>query len=224
MMNLPEPAKKFYQEVYDSSKNKGLSNSTCMEIAWSAVKSKLKKVDDGWVALSEDFEDKKVFVFELKIPELTTVMNGSIEEILLEGVLATTDKNNEGQYFELEDLEYIAKQINEEESSLPDSAHVTLAQLKKEYPINSPETVEFIRKELIRRKGAFKNIRAIVNDGSLWIQAHLDKRYNFHKDNFKGLSIEALGYSEESGRVRKPRYLGFTFTNSPKLASARIVS
>ena len=51
----------------------------------------------------------------------------------------------------------------------------------------------------------------------------LDKRYKNHVDKFNSLSIEAFADSDESKRLRNPKYLGFTFTNNPKLKSAKIV-
>lgn len=216
---LPKEGVMLFEDVKSSFINKGYSNAVSEEAAWKAVKSKLVNSSSGFFAMSESFKPVKFYTFEMKDSQTKVVMNANTEEILLEAVLASTEPNSEGYFFTDEELELITKQINESGSTLPDVDHELLKELVKVYGRND----ELIRQKIASRKGVFKSIKSLVKDGKLWIQASLDKRYKNHVDKFNSLSIEAFADSDESKRLRNPKYLGFTFTNNPKLKSAKIV-
>ena len=134
--------------------------------------------------------------------------------------MADTNKNTDGDFFTEEELKVIETQINTFGSTLPDVDHEKLNSLVQRYGNNYDAIVAELRKE----KGIFKNIKAVFEKGKLWIQAVLDKRYKNHTEKFKGLSIESLAKRDDDGRLRNPKYLGFTFTNNPKLVAAKIAA
>jgi hypothetical protein len=136
----------------------------------------------------------------------------------MEAILATTDKNTDNKFFTEDELSDISAQINTLGSTLPDVDHEKLQELVKKYGNN----YEAIKTEIAKEKGVFKTIRSALKDGKLWIQAVLDKRYKNLVQKFGSLSIEALADADVTGRLRQPKYLGFTFTNNPKLKAARI--
>jgi hypothetical protein len=113
----------------------------------------------------------------------------------------------------------MADQINTYGSTLPDVDHEKLMTLVKKHGRDQVAIMNSLKNE----KGIFKSIKAAVTNGKLWIQAILDKRYKNHTDRFKALSIEAFA-DVEGDRLTNPQYLGFTFTNTPKLPGAQIAS
>lgn len=215
---LPDAAKSAFIEVFNNSYNKHKSEAQAFATAWSVIKQRFRKVDGKYVAMSEDFKNPVLYTFQLSEPTTKIVMNADIEEIVMDAVLATDEVNTDGKYFTIQELEELAMQINTSGSTLPDVDHEVLSNLIKAHRNN----YDRIKTELYQRKGIMKSIKAVVDKGKLWIQATLDKRYKNHIDRFKGLSIEAVADSDESGRLTHPTYLGFTFTNTPKLPSAQI--
>lgn len=235
---LTSEAQEYFLEVYLEA-FKDYDESTSMQIAWKLVTAKFFKAGEGGnyvihnhyygkseseddeqevVGMSEEF---KLTSFDMKEPEVKLIMNGDSEEIILEAILATTDRNTEGMFFTEKELNEISEQINVLGSSLPDVNHEKLMSLYTKIG-NDPER---LRTELKKEKGVFKNIKAAVKDGALWIQGVLDKRYKSVVKNFSGLSIEALTTAEkETGRLKNPHYLGFTLTNNPKLKRAQIAA
>jgi len=216
---MPESALKLFIEIYNLEKNAGLSDATSFEIAWLVIKKRFTLVEGFWVAMSKDFETPKLYSFNMNV-EGGIVMNSETEELVLDAVLADTSMNSKGQYFSEEDLKNISEQINTFGSTLPDVDHEKLMELIRTHGAD----VDTIREQLKKSKGIFKTIQATLKKGKLWIQATLDKRYKNHTENFKGLSIEALGDKQVDGRVKDPQYMGFTFTNNPELKAAQIAA
>jgi cation transport regulator ChaB len=215
---LPEKGQAVFLEVFNNSYNKHKSEAQAFATAWSVIKGRFNKVDGKYVANSKDFTVPTLYSFSLSEPTTKVIMNADIEEIVMEAVLATDERNTEGKYFTTEELGQIAEQININGSTIPDTEHEVLQTLIKTYGHNYDK----IRNELKNKKGIMKSIKAAVEDGKLWIQAVLDKRYKNHLEKFKGLSIEAVADADITGRLKNPMYLGFTFTNNPKLRNAQI--
>lgn len=217
---LPSDGKQLFNEIYDLQRQQGSSDSVAVNVAWNIVKSKMQPKGDSLVAMSGSFIPPKIHSITMDSPEVTVVMNSETEEIILDAVLADTNKNTDGDFFTEEELKVIETQINTFGSTLPDVDHEKLNSLVKRYGNNYDAIVAELKKE----KGIFKNIKAVFDKGKLWIQAVLDKRYKNHTEKFKGLSIESLAKRDDSGRLKNPKYLGFTFTNNPKLSAAKIAA
>lgn len=214
---LPIEAQQLFVEVFNREKTAGFPDAVSFEIAWLVIKSKFKQVEGYWVAMSEA---ATLYTFDMSDTETKVIMNSENEEIVIEAILADNTANTDGKFFTETELQDIATQINTFGSTLPDVDHEKLKGLVQKYGNN----VEAIKAELQREKGIFKTIKAIVDKGKLWIQAALDKRYKNHTEKFKKLSIEAVADKGDNGRLINPKYLGFTFTNVPKLPGADIVS
>ena len=71
-------------------------------------------------------------------------------------------------------------------------------------------------KELFKqKKGIAKAIRAVYEDGKLWVKAQIDKRYSARLNELKqkkGVSLEASLIRDENGSIIDGDLLGFTFT------------
>lgn len=214
---MPEEAQSMFISIYNTEKLAGFSDADSFEIAWIMIKKRFRSIEGIWVAESQNIPE--LYTFSMTTEEPKIVMNSDTEELVMDAILADNTPNTDGKFFTEEELQDMALQINTWGSTLPDVDHEKLMSLLKKYGNNT----ELIKQELKQEKGIFKSIKAVVDKGKLWIQSVLDKRYKNHTDKFKSLSIEALAESDTTGRLRKPVYLGFTFTNKPKLLSADIV-
>lgn len=226
---LPKSGQKYFHEVYAASRNRGSSVSVAEATAVEMVKKKLVRQDGMLIAMSEAFETPKLYTFELQTNDLNVVQNAETGELLIEGILADTTLNTEGQRFDSESLNEICEQINTFGSSNPDEDHEILDIAKKHLPeliMKHNHDKEKVKAEFAQimneRKGVFKNIKGMVKDGKLWIQAVLDKRYTNTLKKYGKMSIEALAVDNGSGVLKKPKYIGFTFTDKPKLVGAQL--
>lgn len=217
---LPVKGQELFVEVFNDSFGRTGSEATAFRTAWSIIKKRFRKVDGKFVANSSDFTTKELFTFSLEPAyEQTLVYNSDSDEVVLDAVLADTSKNKQGKWFSEEDLKQIAEQINTQGSTKPDTDHETT---QKIFSNATGKPLEVVMNEIKRAKGFFKNIKAAVRDGKLWIKAFLDSTYKSFVDKFEGLSIEAIGDRTDEGRVKNPKYIGFTFTDSPQLEAAQI--
>jgi len=219
---LPVSGQKLFLQVFNKefAKTKG-DETMSFRVAWGVVKKQFKKKGTKWVANSSDFVNPEFFEFELIPSGTEIVINDEDGELVMDAVLADTSKNKQGLHFGLEELKDIADQINMNGSTLPDISHMTWGEINKDYLqqfLSDEELVNLMKK----RKGVFKDIKALVKEGKLWIRAKLDKRYKNHVDKFKGVSIETVA-KRNGDKLINPLYMGFTFTDNPALKEALIV-
>jgi len=200
---LPVEGVQFYEGVFYNSYSRHSDDVLAHQVAWAATRSKMREVDGGLVANSMDFAPVQLFTFDLEENSEVVVMNHDNGEVELDISLAHTGPNLSGRYFAEEDLQFMADQINSEGSSLPDINHEILSKLRSQFGDNPEVLANAIKKE----KGIFKSVKAVVHQGKLWIKAFLDQRYKNYADNFKKVSIEAIGKVDKAtGRVVKPLY------------------
>ena len=227
---LPIEGKKFYQDVYLNTFTRTGDSILAEQVAVELVKNKLVKQDGMLVAMSESFVKPKLYTFSLDTNTLQVVNNAETGEITIDAILANTQPNVEGDFFTEVELHQLCKQINEEGSTNPDTEHELLKKLESMMPLlrskygTDEEAIkQAFKNEMVKGKGMFKSIKSAVKDGKLWIQAKLDKSYKTIVSKLNGLSIEALANNVD-GRMTNPKYVGFTFTNTPKLKGARVLS
>lgn len=214
---LTPEAREYFFNVYVLA-YKNYDDETSFQIAWEATKLKMQKNGNVYVIHNHYYKTPEVHEFEMSPEETNISMNSETEEIIMDAVLADTNPNTEGKFFTEQELQELALQINSFGSTVPDVDHEKLMSLVKKHGRDH----DSIMRELKSEKGIMKNIKASVEKGRLWIRATLDKRFKNHLDKFKALSIEAFADVDENKRFSNPKYLGFTFTNNPKLKGARI--
>jgi hypothetical protein len=209
-MRLPTRVQEFFDTAYQNSYARTQDEVLSSRTAWEVTKANLNK-----------FPQEVMYSCSIKINPEMFVSNSETGEIELNAVLATTEpRHDDGKYFTEVELQEIADQINAEGSGLPDEEHRVLEAVKARVG-NNPA---LIREELKKEKGIFKSIKAIVEKGKLWIKALLDKRYKNHVNKYTSLSIEATATHAGNGRLVKPKYVSFTFTDTPQLAGASIAA
>jgi len=89
--------------------------------------------------------------------------------------------------------------------------------------LSSGMTDDQVKKYLSEKKGIAKAIKAVVQDGKLWIRALIDKRYKNLIEKAKGLSVEAIITRDSNGHVIDGDFLGFTFGINHTPANPRAV-
>lgn len=217
---LPPVGQRVFMSAYNTAVSRNNSNAASFKIAWNVVKKKFRQEQGNYVITNSDFGITQLYTFELRATGTEFIMNTEDGEVVLDAVLADTERNVHGRWFAEEDLIAIAEQINTGGSSLPDEDH---AIMKKVLTEGGAKPVSQILEEVKAQKGIFKKIKAAVREGKLWIRAWLDKRYENKVKEYKGVSIEVLADTDiATGRSANPRYVGFTFTNSPSLRNAAV--
>ena len=223
---LPESIKKLpisAQEIFKNVFNKVYKNNgdeLSFKIAWAAVKKKFKKVDNKWVAKSNNYT---LFKVELENNSELFVNKSDDGEYYLEGVLSDVGLDVHNTRFTEEALKDYAEQINKHGIG----GFITHKDWKQFCMNNShlPEEV-FIAKARNERKGILKAIKAVYEKGRLWIKALIDKRYLNRVKKFTKMSIEALVPKryQQSNTYKGGYVLGFALDDdvANKRTSAKI--
>lgn len=216
---LPVAGQQMFYEAYSDARTRH-DDALAFKIAWGVTKKHFRKEGEVFVANNTDFIPEELFTFRIDPTDEVLISNDENGDVIIDGVLATTEKrSSDGRWYGIEELHEIANQINSNGMSLPDTEHLVLnSEARKHMSID--EVIEAVKAQ----KGIFTKIKAAVKDGKLWIRAWLDKRYQKIVQTYKALSIEATGRPDATGRLRKPRVFGFTFTNKPNLPGAVVAA
>ena len=142
-------------------------------------------------------------------------------DIVLNAVLADETFNTDGKRFSKDALKSMAEKINKKGMFMPDIEHEEFKALREELGDN----YDAIKAAMKDKKGILTKVKAFYNKGKLFITAWLDKRYKKHTEVYDKLSIEARGLIGNDKNVYADADpLSFTFTNTPKIAGARVLS
>lgn len=196
----------------------------------SYVKSKSEAIRKRWVALfneahkkySEDRAfliantwlrkhlggDSKKFVkrsiIQFDLCTDTLIKRSDSGEDYITFVLSSTTPHKDGIVFTEEMLKGWAQSINSN-PIIGDIDHTLYEQLMSAYLSDDQ-----IRKILKSKTGIAKTVKAIYDQGKLWVKAFVDKRYKKIIQNAKGVSAEAF-CSWEDNKAVDGEILGFTF-------------
>jgi hypothetical protein len=177
-----------FNQVYKSD---GESKAMLMANTW------LKKQ-----ATKKEFVKRSVIMFE-------SVNNGFIKrssdgEDYMTFVLSSTTPHRDGKVFTEEMLKNWAQTINSN-PIVGDIDHGLYDQLLSSYLSDDQ-----IRNVLKSKRGIAKAVKAIYENGKLWIRAIIDKRYKNIIEKSKGVSVEAL-CSWKENVATDGEILGFSF-------------
>jgi hypothetical protein len=123
-------------------------------------------------------------------------------------VLASTAEHVDGKYepYTESELQSWAEQINEN-PIVGDFDHETMRQIQN--TTVDDKTIELM---LRTKQGIAKTVKAIVENGKLFVRLLIDKRYRNRVLNSKGLSVEAVLHRDpRTNEVLENKILGFTF-------------
>lgn len=120
--------------------------------------------------------------------------------------LSTTDEHKDGVQYTSELLHKWEQQINKE-GIVGDVDHELYDQL-----LTSGMSDEQVKTALKGKPGIAKGIKAVFENGILWIRALIDKRYKRLIEQSQGVSAEAfVNYDDDGKTVTDGDLLGFTF-------------
>lgn len=208
LKQLPKPAKDLWERIYSENKDK-YGELKAAKIAWEVVKKKYTKKNGKWVKISGKS-------YEITYKTLQTsfyITKDKDGEEYIEGVLATTTPDREGECYDEEALLDLERQFNTGEFYGDFMHH----QMNKVLPtLKSYDDIKNKAYKLI------KVIKAKYQDGKLYIRAKIQKGYERIVRQFKALSIETMNDSNDSyvdskgiKHIRKSTALGLTLTNNP---------
>jgi len=120
--------------------------------------------------------------------------------------LADTVKDKFGVQLTEVVLDKWTAMINKGETVLGDIDHEEFEKL-----VNSGASESQVKKAIKSKFSIAKAIRAIKENGKLWVKAIIDKRYRKLIKESKGVSLEAIVRRDAEGNVLDGELLGFTF-------------
>ncbi len=193
--------------------SKSHSESRAEQIAWSHVRSKFNKVENQWVAKSEDFEGFTTVHYEFKADEMS-VSKSDDGFTTIDYVLSGNNKDSEGQAFGDFALKTMTAQINEEGlvGRINEDSHEQMKVLQ-----HSGKTAEEVEEELQKLNTGIKAISAKYDNGKMIAKIRVSNDLVGQVLDYKGASIEARMPKEsyKAGVFTQARATGFVFTNKP---------
>jgi hypothetical protein len=173
------------------------------EAAFIAANSWLKKNIKEKVATgkTEIIRERIQFVIDTK----EFIKKTDDDEEYISAVLADNLPDSQGDAIPENILLKWAKEINDN-MPVGDIDHELYKNL-----LRSDVSDSMIEKSLSEKKGIAKAVRAVVDNGKLWIRAIIDKRYKNLVEKAKGLSIEAILERDSDKNIVDGKFLGFTF-------------
>ena len=123
------------------------------------------------------------------------------DDLVFEGVLATTQTNREGMRWTPQALEKFATYINDNGlfgDISDEEVHAEMNDLVRQYSHLSDE--DFAKAARINRKGIVRAMKASFVDGKLWIKGYIDKRYKRFVDRLENLKMSLEAMVPESQR------------------------
>lgn len=220
--NFPIIVQNAWRKVYSEAVTKyGVDNAELIANAW--VTNRLTNNGESYIGNSQDFVGVEVLSFKLEPSKVEFITNSDNGEFIMNATLSSLE-NWTGPDGNILDISYsedclkdFESQINTNGLTLPDIEHKEYDEVLKEYGHNP----ELFVKEISRRKGLLKDIKAKYDNGKLFISAKLDKRYHKYAEFYKNLSLEALA-KREGNKYVGGKIVGFTFTKNPTIKSAKI--
>ena len=209
LKKLPSKAQSLYRQVFNEMYAKHKDDSKASTIAWTVVKKQFKQVDGKWVAKGMS---RELYTFNIDTKDDIFIQKADDGEFYIEGILSDIYPDSEGWSFTEETLKDFANQINEI-SICGGITHQEWKELQMKYSHLSEE--EFIQKARTERKGILKTVKAVYENGKLWIKAIVDKRYANQVKKFNKISLEAIipKQFQQAGKYLGGKILGFALDN-----------
>jgi hypothetical protein len=197
-----------WTSVYHQYENQG------SEVAFIAANSWLNNHLSTFTAQSKQVRDVVKFRVELGEDFIKRTDDG---EEYITAVLQDVFGDADGVQWTPEVLVKFAEEINRN-GIVGDIDHSEYDRI-----LSDALTDEQVRAMLSQKGGIAKAVRAVFQDGKLFIKALIDKRYKKQIQEAKGLSLEAVVTKDLTGRVTDGNILGFTFAVNSEPANPRAV-
>lgn len=191
--NKSKPIQDKWVAVYNTALKKG-DKSSALIVANSWLKKQKKEV------IKQSFTK---IIFELDNKQL--IKQDANGDEYISAVLASTEETKEGKRFSEELLKRWADGINNGDTIVGDVDHEFFEKVAMD------ASHKQIKTALKQKPSIAKAIKAIYEEGKLWVRLLIDKRYKNVISKAKGLSIEGLVESDDFGNVNNGELWGMTF-------------
>lgn len=201
---LPKAARARWIAIFNNTL-KTSGESTAFTVANGWLKKHL--TTKSLTSKTSDSPSVEYYTLDFSFTGNEMVVKTEGEEEYIEAVLSDSDYDRDGKRLTTELLYELAEQINSN-GLVGDFDHEQFDELKKKYYHNPQIVID----EMKKKKGIAKAVKAIVENGKLWIRALIDKRYKKRILQSKGLSLEGF-FNREVGSdtYNAGTILGFTF-------------
>jgi hypothetical protein len=186
------------------------------EVAFIAANSWLQKhMSTHLAACSVKVRSVVHFDIDTTSPEFIKRTDSGEEYIT--AVLQDVYGDKDGVRWTPEILQRFADQINNGPALIGDIDHAEYDKI-----LSAAMTDAEVETMFRQKKGIAKSVKAIFENGRLFIKALIDKRYKkVLQEQANGLSLEAVVTKDEDGRVTDGKLLGWTFTVKEDAANPR---
>jgi len=207
--NKPEEIQKKWLSIY-TRVEKELGKPEALIAANGWLKRELAK---------QKFLKRSVVNFEIDSSDGEFIKRSTEGDDYISLVLNTTSPHYDGRIFTEDLLRGWADYINKN-PIVGDIDHTQYDELLSGF--NSDKK---IIETLKNKKGIAKSLKAIFENGRLWVRAVIDKRYKKLIQNSKGVSAEAFitETDDSDKKILKADLLGFTFNINTKPADSGAV-
>lgn len=185
-------------------------------VAWTMANAWLKRViefnGNQEPSTAEQQESLELVDMKFDTPEEEIVVRAIGDEEFIDFILTDTDYDNKGTGYEEGFLEELAQYINDN-GIVGDFNH------EMEYRLKQAGITPLMLKEKMKGKtGIAKAVKAIVEEGKLFIRTTFDKRYRKRILESKGVSVEGVFVRDKNtNKYVGGTILGFSFVDSPVL-------
>lgn len=187
-MNLTPTQKAFYDSAFSIAIQQGADHNLATAVASQALINYIPAAVPRTDVITTAFE------FQRSGEEIVIQTDGDEEYVT--AVLAGND-----HLWTDEELKRFMDAVNNE-APVGDIDHETLKSMLKSGMTNAE-----IKEKIKDKKGIVKAVKALVENGSLYLRLAIDKRYKNIVKKAKGLSVEAV---RTLGKVGSGQFLGFT--------------
>ncbi len=210
--NLPLYVKNRTPEVINKwiSINNNVSSNENEQIAIEVANKWLQREMSNQAVVAQSLFKREKLVFEIDNKQL--IKQSANGDKYISAVLASDKRNAAGRKFKPQVLKKWAEEINAGKTLVGDIDHEMFDKLADSAPVSA------IKKALANKPSIAKTVKAIYEEGKLWLRLLIDKRYEKVIQRAKGLSLEALTETDENNEVSSGELFGFTFCVREPLA------
>lgn len=197
---LPVDMRKKWVAIFNRVYSKE-GEQTAFIVANSWLKRTLRK--RAIAARTKKIRDIVYFKLDNKKEFIQRTENG---EDFISFKLVNVGYDTQGKNWTAPLLQKWAEQINSGQTVLGDIDHAEFEKL-----VQAMYSEEEVKERIQSKPSVAKAVKAVFENGALWIKAILDKRYRKMLEKSKGVSLEAIVDTDDIGTVLDGDLLGFTF-------------
>lgn len=202
-MNKPSYVTKFPEAIQEQWT--GLNNTLGIGAANKFLERIMVKTNE--VAVAHYKEDTEIFTLSFAPREEQIVIHAEGDEEFIDFILTDAKSNRLGTSFDEDFLNELAEQINKN-PMIGDFNHQEMTKYQKQ-----GFGLQTIKDLMKGKSGVAKTVKALVENGKLFVRTIIDKRYRKRIKASKGVSIEGAFAKSASGKYSSGTVFGFSFVD-----------